>query len=198
MTKRTRWNHIAAFKAKVALAAVKGERAGFCLAASSDKVSGEGFQRHRVRADALCAVARRDWPPDQRREIARYRTRRADIAALLVSAGISDERLRRTAAAKRQPLLGGDRAEGGYVGQDAVLPRRTEEPSSGDAGCREHQRDSFTTRYQVPCVRRAQRCRTGRTQAGRGWKRRRVLPQHAPGLCDRRCRIPPVPTTRSV
>ena len=114
-----------------------------------------------MRADALCAVARRDWPTDQRREIARYRTRRADTAALLVSAGISDERLRRTAAAKRQPLLGGDRAEGGYVGQDAVLPRRTKEPSSGDAGCREHQRDSFTTRYQVPCVRRAQRGRTG-------------------------------------
>ena len=43
MTKRTRRNHSPVFKAKVALAAVKGERAGFCLAASSDKVSGEGF-----------------------------------------------------------------------------------------------------------------------------------------------------------
>ena len=53
MTKRTRRNHIAAYKAKVALAAVKGERAGFWLVASSDKVSGEGFQRCGVRANAL-------------------------------------------------------------------------------------------------------------------------------------------------
>src|SRR5688572_9802019 len=83
-------------------------RAGCCLAAGSNKVTGERFGRRRLRADALCAVARRDRLRDQRREIAGHRTRGADSAALPVATRIGDKRLRRAAAAKSQPLLAGD------------------------------------------------------------------------------------------